>query len=316
MKIFKIVTPLLLIYSSLFAEKTILIKKNELQERIQKNFTQDSIIGFKYLSLNDNLKNTDFISGKRDKEVFHYWLNHKQVSFSIVSNVTDQFAVRSFSTFYRPICIDQLKINKDIREEKRDKKENIATCIILSPTIPQSYKVKTFKYSNVNRRFDITPVMFIINKKIGIIVFDIFNDQYIKEKNLTKEQKLTLLEINNVFLELSKKTGISLKNMIAVGNFGVNKKTLEKFIRKKLEVLIDKATLIKKIDKKYVQRNTEHIIKFKESDFLKNPIVDYSIAFLKKEYMTKNKKENMKRFYKKVNHSMPLKFFIKYDFTK
>jgi hypothetical protein len=308
MSFFKILIIGLFISINLEAKEKVILVKPEINE------LKNQIIGVKYWSLN-NLTNKDFILNKRDKILFRKWINNKPTLLNFVTNVSDQFAVRTFATFHNTICLDMLNSDKKLitKNNKKRYNKNIATCMILSPYFPREYKIKALKYSNFSYQFKITPTIFIINEKIGFILFEIFPNKYKSYKELTKKEKEMLSSIKDVFRETTKRTGILPKNLIALGHFGVSKFTLAKILGKDFDILIDKSTFIEK-DKEsneYKQRNTEHIITLKNNNLIKNEIVDYQVAFLKKEYKTKSKKKNMELFYNKINTTFPLKFFVK-----
>lgn len=269
---------------------------------------KDLYLDIKYWNLPD-LDYKDMIAKERDKDIYSVWIN-KRVPFTIVSNVTNEFAIRSFSTFYKRICSSNLTRMKDTKEFNRN-------CMLLAPGVSRNFSVKVYNYIDMNSVFDINPNMFVLNKELGIIVFNIGEGYEFNDK-LSDLTKIKLKHIDSVISNFKKQSGLLDHQIVALGTFGVSKKSLETYVKSKgfKVALREKNTLIKK-NSKYLKVNAQNIIyNTKNIDFLRKMEVESNIADFKKDYVINSTNENEKRknFYEKVSPYYPLKIQVKHNF--
>lgn len=254
------------------------------------------VINVKYWKL-PNMTNKDIILENKDGNLYKNWLRSNSPELVILNNITDKYAIDRFSTFFKPICSTQLDPKKP------------QVCIYTSPTLSKDIKIKILNSNDTNnfgKTFDLAPVMFIINKELGLIVIDIPADS-------TKKSYRYLNLVKEYF---SARSGIDVKNIAIIGSFGTSAENLNKSIDKSKEKI--KFTTGSKIIKntKYELDSTENIIVSKNNISIKNELIQYNVTQISKKYSTKDKQENMKLFSQFASEYYPITFVIEHDFLK
>ena len=243
---------------------TFLMADNELEK--------DILFGVKYWKL-PQLTYQDLISKNKDKNTYKKWIQDNHY-FSIISNVTDEHAIKSINTFNKSVCSNSTST-----------KDNRKTCVLMSPQVESKIFVKVYNYIDIDKFFLNRPAQFTINDSIGFIVLDITDNHYLREEEIPKNTLLVYRNINKILEKFSKQSGLKKQDIIVLGNFGITKELLEKYIEK--DFVVELKTGSKIINEKQLV-STDHIIYHKEKK-IKSPEIQYNVALgkTKKEYLEK-----------------------------
>lgn len=267
------------------------------------NFLSAKTISFdlKYWHLSQ-MSYVDFITNTKDKKIFNEWLNGEPNPFTIMSNVSEEYAIRSISVFHKDSCSKDLTKNDSV-----DKK----TCLMLAPGTTNTF---TFKQYNLSDRTDIyrsKPIMYSLNNELGVIVFDLSN----KKETLSSSGEMELKYIDNVYEYFKKESQLTDNQIIMIGNFGATTKELEKFIdQKKFNIQIKDFTEIVNNNNKLSLTDTIHVITHKNNTIVKNIKIWHNIHLLDEKNKTLNKKEELEFVNSKLSNYYPLSLRIEYDF--
>jgi len=270
-------------------------------------------VTFKYWKLPD-LKNVDLIKKEKDIEIYKKWISSRPM-FTIVNNVTEEFAIRKFSTFFKPMCTNNLG-DKNYRMENRESPqvENSSICLLIAPGLSRDYNYKKYKYRDRNNDFNVKPALYALKNEVGIMVFNL-SDKFYYKKEVPKDLKHEIESIDKAINQFAEISGIKKENIITIGSFGVSKHTLSSLMDSKdKKVLISGGSKIVKINKKYELKSTEHIILSKKSTIAKNIEIDYNMQYMSKKYGSKDKNLNLQNFSENVSNYYPLSLKINHDF--
>lgn len=252
------------------------------------------VINVKYWKLPD-ISYNDSVLNKKDMSFYKKWIRSDSPEIVILNNVTNKHVIDIVGTFFKPICATPSDNQKS------------QMCIYLAPTVSSDIKIKIFNSTDTNHvagQFEISPIMFQINKEIGIIVID-------TQKGTNKKPYKYIEYLKDYFI---KKSGLKNENIFIIGSFNAQEDELMKHLDKSKHIVKFKtgSTIIK--NQKYELMSTENIITHVNSKFLKYENIQYNVFQLDSKYSTKNKQENMKLFSENVSEYLPITFKIDYDF--
>lgn len=234
----------------------------------------------------------DTVSGQKDSDLYKKWIRNNSSDLVIFNNVSDQFAIDRFATFFKPICTAPLNINKN------------KICIYTSPTLSNDISIKIMPSDDPNNLFDIKPIMFIINNELGIIVMD----------SIENSTKSSSKYIEPTIQYFSRKSNIKESNIAVIGSFDKPGDSLKSFLNTNLDVKFITGTKIIK-NGKYNLSSTENLILPKNLIFNK-ALIQYDVLQLSSKYSISNKQESMELFRSNVSPYYPISFQINYEFEK
>jgi hypothetical protein len=234
----------------------------------------------------------DTVLGKKDSDLYKKWIRNNSSDLVIFNNVSDQFAIDRFATFFKPICSSPLGKNKS------------KTCIYTSPTLSNDTSIKIMPSDDINNLFDIKPIMFIINNEIGIVVMD----------SIDNSTKSSSKYIETTIKYFAKKGNLKESNIAVIGSFDKSGDYLKSSLTKDLDVKFTTGTKIVK-NGKYNLYSTENLITPKNEIFNK-ALIQYDVTQLSSKYSTANKQESMELYSSNVSQYYPISFRINYEFEK
>lgn len=269
------------------------------------SFTYAEKIAFdvKFLKLPE-LSYVDLLTQKYNKTIYNQWLLKDKNPFTFITNVKEEYAVKSFSIFYKNYC------SKDLSEKNEiDQK----TCFLMAPGVSRDFDFKQINILDSNDIFRKKPIMYMLNNELGFIVIDL-TDKYYSKPDAFLE--LELNNIENLFKQFENLSGLKKDQIILLGNFGTSEKNLEKYINKNKFVIHSKEfSELTKINSKIRMANSVYAITYKEGKSLvKNMNFEYNIHLLDKKNKSLNKKEEMDYIFDRVSNYYPLTLKISYDF--
>ncbi len=256
----------------------------------------------KYWHLSE-MSYVDFIANNKDKKIFHEWLNAEPNPFTIMSNVTEEYALRSMSVFHKDSCSKDLN-NKPQSSEKK-------TCIMLAPGTTGTFNFKQYNIKDNKDIYRTKPIMYSLNNELGIIVFDLSN----KKESANSSTELELKNIDNVYEFFKKESQLKDNQIIMIGNFNATTKELEKFVdQTKYNVQMKDFTEIINNNNKLSLLDTVHVISHKNNSIVKNIKIWHNIHLLEEKNKSLNKKEELEFINSKLSNYYPISIKIEYDF--
>jgi hypothetical protein len=247
------------------------------------NFTANMKV--KYWSM-PTMNYKDTITGEKDFLTYKRWLKATPTDLAIINNVTDKFVIDRYASFYIPVC------SRELTEDKTKK-----VCIYKSPTMPKKVSITVINGER-GTKYKIDPVMFVLNKQMGIIVVSTDDDD---------DDNINIPELKKYFSERSR---INNENIIVVGSFKAESINALAGTEEKSRI----STGTKIIDTGLT--SSENIITAKVSPIVTNEVVSYDVMLFDKKYSGKNKTENQLAFKKYVSEYYPLQFQLNFDFKE
>lgn len=264
-------------------------------------FAKQVEFDLKYWHLSE-MSYMDFVSNKKEKKIFNDWLNSEPNPFTIFSNVSEEYAVKSISVFHKNYC------TKDLTEKDNIDKKN---CILIAPGLTKTFSFKQYNAIDRNDIFRNKPIMYSLNNELGVIIFDLSNSK----ESINSSLELELKYIENVYDYFKKESQLNDQQIIILGNFGVTNKELEKYINKnKFKLNIKEPTEIITVNNKTGLADTINIITHIDNNVVKNIKIWSNIHMLNPDNKKLNKKEELEFIRTKLSNFYPLSIRISYDF--
>lgn len=244
----------------------------------------------------------DFVSNNKDKKIFYQWLTSEPNPFTIYSNVSEDYAVKSINVFYKNYCSKDLTENDNV-----DKK----TCLSIAPGLTNTFFFKQYNAIDKNNIYRTKPLMYSLNNELGVIVFDLTN----KKESINSSLDLELKYIESVYNYFKKESQLNDNQIIMIGNFGVTAKELSQYLDKtKFKLNIKDSTEIVSTSNKVGLSDTVNVISHINNNIVKNIKIWYDIHLLDNKNQSLTKKEELDFIKNKLSNYYPISIKVSYDF--